>query len=168
MAVPIWQDYIVDLGAPASAGAGVPFYIYCVPQSAIIYQGLAYPKPGESTAKVRINDIWNYFLEQPDPSLPAVATFTVYATTTGQAVQKGSAEFYNNWSYDPDYITLMGMNFPVVQTFGAKQFLLLNLMSGLPSNATITMDSGRTVTYTPTKSRTIEVGHSSVTQYFGE
>lgn len=174
MPVPIWKDYIVDLGAPASAGAGVPFYIYSVPKAASIYSGLAYVKPGESTAKVRINDICadyirNYFLEQPDSSIPAVAQFKVYATTSGSAVQKADVTFYNDWSYDPDYITLMGLSFPVVLTFGQNQFIPCSIMPGESvGTATIILASGRTEIYTPTKSRTIEVGHSSVTQYFGD
>ena len=159
MAEPIWKDYFVNLGTPASAGAGVPFYIYCTPKTANIFQGVAYPKPGESTAVVRINDIcanyiYHYFLEQSDPSMPAKANFKVYAGTAGYGTQKASVDFYNNWSYDPLYNpTTDGQNFPVVLTFGAGQLIPVTLYSGSLGTATIYMENGMTYSCTPTKMR---------------
>lgn len=159
MAEPIWKDYTVDLGAPASAGAGVPFYIYCTPKSAVIFQGVAFPKPGASTAEVRINDIcanyiYHYFLEQPDPSMPAQANFKVYVGASPSGTQKASVDFYNNWSYDYLYNpTTDGQNFPVVLTFGPRQYIPVTLYSGSLGTATIYMENGLTYTCTPTKMR---------------
>ena len=172
MAVPIWKDYFVNLGAPASAGAGVPFYIYCTPKTAIIFQGVAYPKPGESTAEVRINDIcanyiFHYFMEQPSPSMPAKAGFEVYAGVPGSGVLKASVEFYNDWSYDYNYDPdTDGQNFPVVLTFGAGQFIPVTLYSGTLGTATITLADGTTTTCTPVQYCTDEF--EVVTQYFGD
>lgn len=180
MAVPIWKDCYIDLGAPASAGAGVPFYIYAVAKSAIIFQGVSYPKPGETNAVARINDICadyiaRYFLEQEDPEMPAKATFQVYATTSGSAVLKGSAEFYNDWSYDPQYNPATdGQNFPVVLTFGPRQYIPVTLFSGSLGTATIYMANGMTYTCTPTKMRGGDFNNDynldflRTMQYFGD
>ena len=159
MAEPIWKDYFVDLGAPASSGAGVPFYIYCTPKGSNIFIGTAYPKPGESTAVVRINDIcanyiYHYFLEQSDPSMPAKANFKVYAGAVGSGTQKASVDFYNNWSYDPLYNPAAdGMNFPVVLTFGARELLPVTVYSGNPPTARVYVENGLDYIVTPTKMR---------------
>lgn len=156
MANPIWQDYFVDLGAPDSPGAGVPFSIYAVAQSATIYNGTAYAKPGAGTAVVRINDICadyiaQYFLTAPDPQMPAVAEFQVYAG--GNLID--TAEFYNNYSYDPLFDPAAdGLNFPVVNTFAPLQFIPWSLWGGeAVDTAVVTMANGQVFTYTPVKYR---------------
>lgn len=155
MAAPIWKDYIVDLGAPASTGAGVPFYIYSVARTATIFQGVAYPKPGASNAFARINDICadylaHAFLEAPNTASPYRATFRVYVTTTGTAVQKAEVEFYNDWSYDPYYNPAVdGLNFPVVLTFAPGQYIPVSIWSGSVGTATIYMANGQVFTATP-------------------
>lgn len=155
MANPIWQDYYVDLGAPVTPGAGVAFSIYAVAQSATIYNGTAFPRPGEANAVVRINDICadyiaQYFLTAPDPQLPAVAEFQVYAGAT----LIDTAEFYNNWSYDPLFDPDQdGLNHPVVLTFAPLQFIPVSILSGAPGTATITMQNGQIFTYTPVQVR---------------
>ena len=158
MAVPIWKDQYIDLGQPSQSGGAVPFYIYCAAKSAVIFQGSAFPKPGATSAVIRINDICadylhSYFLEQASPTMPAKTTFTVYSTATGSAVLKGTVEFYNDWSYDPQYNPASdGMNFPPVLTFGPKQFIPVTVWSGYPGAATIYLASGTTASATPTKS----------------
>lgn len=156
MALPIWKDYTVDLGAPAVSGGGVTFSIYSVAQTATIYEGVAYVRPGDSTAKARINDICadyiaRYFLEQEDPSMPAIAEFKVYAGAT----LKADVEFYNDWSYDPQYNPSSdGQNFPIVFTFGPRQLIPVTLYpGGTLGTATITMASGVQYSCTPTKMR---------------
>lgn len=154
MAEPIWKDYFVDLGAPASSGAGVAFSIYCVPKAATIFSGTAFPRPGESTAVVRINDICadyiaHYFLEQEDAEMPAQATFRVYAGST----LKATVAFYNNWSYDPFFTPGTNLNFPIVMKFGAGQFIPWTLYSGSIGTATIYMANGLTYSCTPSKYR---------------
>lgn len=155
MAEPIWKDFLVNLGAPATSGAGVPFFIYCTPKSATIFEGVAYPKPGENNAIIRINDICanyisHYFLEQPNPTMPAQANFKVYRGRWDASTLKASVDFYNDWSYELLYNPAAdGMNFPVVLTFGERQLILLSLISGSPSDATIYMENGQVYTYTP-------------------
>ena len=159
MAVPIWKDRYVDLGAPSVSGAGIPYYIYCVAKSETIFTGKAYPKPGETNAMVRINDVCadylhSYFLHQTTPTMPAKVTFNVYSTDTGGDVQKASVEFYNDWSYDPRYDPETdGMNFPVIRTFAPMEMIPLTLWSGSPSPATIYMENGQTHSYTPIKAQ---------------
>ena len=176
MASPIWKDYYVDLGAPASAGAGVPFTVYCVPKSATIFSGRAYPKPGEAAAVVRINDlcadyIRHYFLEQEDPTMPAKVTFRVLVGST----VKGEVEFYNDWSYDPDYEPSRdGMNFPVLSVFAPGQYIPLSLYSGSPSAATVYMANGQVFHPVPAKSRGADFNNDynddflTSLQYFGD
>lgn len=176
MAEPIWKDFHVDLGAPAQSGAGVYYYIWSVDKQAIIYHGTAFPKPGATNAIVRVNDIiadyiHNYFLTQPDASMPAKATFNIY-TTGGLAA---SEQFYNDWSYDPFYNPLTdGMNFPPVLTFGPKELIPLSLFAGDPSAATIYMANGQTFSYTPTKMRGGDFNNDfnndflNEMQYFGD
>lgn len=159
MAEPIWKDYFVDLGAPASAGAGVAFYIYSQDKSATIFQGVSYPKPGASTAVVRINDICadyiaRYFLEQENPAMPAKPTFKVYSGVPGSGTQKASVQFYANWSYDYLYNpSVSGQNFPITLDFGAGQYIPVTLYSGSLGTATIYYANGTTASCTPTKYR---------------
>ena len=67
-ALPIWQDIIVTLSngaAYGSAGEGYLFRII-IDGDQVIYTGRSYLKPGETNAKVRINNIladyFNYFM----------------------------------------------------------------------------------------------------------
>lgn len=157
MAVPIWKDQYINLGAPAQSGEGVPYYIYCVAKGEVIYQGIAFPKPDATNAVIRINDICadylhSYFLVQDSPTMPARVTFRVYTTTGGSETLAASVEFYNDWSYDPLYDPESdGMNFPAVRTFGAFEMIPLTLWDGDPSPATIYMENGQTRSYTPVK-----------------
>lgn len=159
MAEPIWRDYFVDLGAPAAGAPGVPFYIYSVAASAIVFQGVSYPRPGESTAKARINDICadylaHYFMEQENAARPSRATFKVYSTASGSPVEKASVEFFNDWSYDPDYDPAAdGLNAPIVLTFAPLQFIPVSLYSGSIGTARIWTDNGMVYGYPPVKYR---------------
>ena len=159
MQYPIWQDYFVDLGAPATEGAGVPFDIVNNGNGGVllvVFSGTAYPRPGETNAVVRINDIcadWlnHYFLERPDPQNPASALFLV--RVNGTIVKQ--VQFYNNWSYDPLFDPERdGLNFPIVQTFGPGQYIPVSLYeSSVPGTATIYMQNGQVFTTTPVRQR---------------
>ena len=87
MAVPIWKDKIIDLGFPS-----VQFRIYDWDNSVSLYDGVAHAKPGEQTAKVRINDICADYLENILPTLGngdvtgiAMKRFGVQVKFPGQA-----------------------------------------------------------------------------------
>ena len=176
MAEPIWKDYIVDLGAPSQQGAGVAFVIYSVDQSSTIFKGVAYPRPGETNAFVRINDICadyisSRFLEEPSLTMPAKPTFRVLVNT----VQKASVQFYGDWSYDPYYDpATMGQNFPVILTFAAGQYIPVTLWSGSIGTATIYTADGNQYSCTPVQSRGGDFNDDynddflRTTQYFGD
>jgi len=129
MASPIWKDYIVSLGA-ASASQGVPFYIQSTDLDEVIYRGVAYPRPGESTASVRINDVIADFIYSIDPALNNTAllmNFDVYRDSGSTPEYKAGESFWNDWSYNPDYAPWdSGMNFPVVRTFVPGQYIMLS------------------------------------------
>lgn len=99
-AIPIWKDKIVDLGT-----ASVLFRI--TTGGTTIYSGRATARPGESTAKVRINDICADYLTNPLPSLTdqsytalTLPTFVVQKKPSGTWTNVTSVQFYPDWSYD--------------------------------------------------------------------
>ena len=100
MAIPIWKDKIVDLGS-----ASVLFRI--TTGGTTIYEGKATARPGESTAKVRINDICADYLVNTLPSLTDLAytdanlpTFVVQKKPSSSWSTVTSVQFYPDWSYD--------------------------------------------------------------------
>lgn len=102
MAVPIWKDKIVDLNT-----ASAQFRIYDSANSVSLYDGVAKAKPGESTAKVRINDICADYLENALPTLTdrafsalPVKTFAVQKKSGSSWTSVESVTFYDDWSYD--------------------------------------------------------------------
>lgn len=129
MARPIWQDFIVDLGAPVST-PGVPFYIYCSDTDETIFQGVSYPAPGKSKASVRVNDIIADYILSRDPSAldtGVLMNFDIYSTASGSPVHKSDGAFWNDWSYEPGYEPWdSGMNFPITNTFVPGQYIMLS------------------------------------------
>lgn len=129
MARPIWQDFIVDLGAPVST-PGVPFYIYCSDTDETIFQGVSYPAPGKSNASVRVNDIVADYILSLDPSTINLDYFaigvSVFSTASGEPVQKGEEYFWNDWSYDGGIDPwAQKINCPITSRFVPGQFLLV-------------------------------------------
>lgn len=182
MAQPIWRDYFVNLGAPASGQPGVPFYIYSVQKTAVVFQGVSCPKPGATNAIVRINDICanyiaNYFLEQPNPTMPAKPSFKVYTGVPGSGTEKETVQFYNDWSYDPQYDpSVDGQNAPIVLTFAPRQFLPVttNYSGGSLGTASVYMKNGLVYAVTPRKYQSSDFNDDfnddflKRTQYFGD
>lgn len=174
MAEPIWKDYIVDLGAP-SGNSGVSFVIYSVDNSATIFSGVAYPRPGETHAFARINDICadyiaNYFMEQEEAFMPARPTFRVLVNT----VQKATVQFWNDWSYDPYFNpSTDGLNFPVILNFAAGQYIPISSWTDIVGMATVYTSDGNTYNVMPIKSRGGDYNDDynddflRSTQYFG-
>ena len=103
MAVPIWKDKIIDLGE-----ASIQFRIYDWDNAISLYDGVAHAKPGEATAKVRINDICADYLVNALPTLTdraftelPVKRFGVQLRYPGQSwIPLTDVTFYNDWSYD--------------------------------------------------------------------
>lgn len=100
MAIPIWKDKIVDLGS-----ASVLFRI--TTGGTTIYEGKATARPGESTAKVRINDICADYLVHALPTMQDLAytamtlpTFVVQKKPSSSWTTVTSVQFSPDWSYD--------------------------------------------------------------------
>lgn len=100
MAIPIWKDKIVDLGS-----ASVLFRI--TTGGTTIYEGKATARPGESTAKVRINDICADYLVNTLPTMQDLAytaltlpTFTIQKKPSSSWSTVTSVQFIPDWSYN--------------------------------------------------------------------
>ena len=101
-AVPIWQDKIITI--PASS---VLFRIYDWDNSVTLYQGVANARPGESSVKLRVNDICADYLVNSLPTLTdrtftglPVKRFGIQTKTGNQAWSPfEDVTFYDDWSY---------------------------------------------------------------------
>lgn len=95
---PIWKDYYVDFGSVDSVYFGI------MADQTSIYTGRAYKRPGESTLRVRINDICADYLKNPRLQASEgfvnnpIPTFVVVDTAKG--VEVASVQFLNDWSYE--------------------------------------------------------------------
>lgn len=151
MAEPIWKDYYVTLTSKTDpTSPGYDFYIALQTPFTIIFEGMAYPAPGETYPRIRINDICADYLAHnflQAPATPYEATFIVgRAATSIEAVA-----FFNDWSYDPYYNRATdGLAFPIIHTFAPGQLLPFSAL-GDTLTAVITMEDGTTVTRTLTR-----------------
>lgn len=101
-AIPIWNDKIVEI-----TGTSVQFRIYDSANSISLYQGVAHAKPGESSVKIRVNDICADYLVNALPTLTdrtftsfALPSFVVQKYSGGSWSNVETIQFYNDWSYD--------------------------------------------------------------------
>lgn len=146
MAEPIWKDYYVTLTTKTDpTSPGYDFYIALQTPFTRIFEGMAYPAPGETYPRIRINDICADYLAHnflQAPATPYEATFIVgRAATSIEAVT-----FFNDWSYDPYYNRATdGLAFPIIPTFAPGQLLPFSAL-GDTLTAVITMEDGTTVT----------------------
>lgn len=101
MAVPIWKDYYVDFGQ-----VSVVDYEIRLTDGSVIFAGRSYPRPGESSLKVKINDICADYMEQirirtsdgfeSNDIAKEFRIFNSYGTLID------TVTFVNDWSYDYD------------------------------------------------------------------
>ena len=96
MAEPVWKDYYVTLGREDS-------YEYQIEiNGSIVYNGVAFKRPGNTEVKIKLNDIAADYLsielEKLDNSFKKCgdAECVVYADSQ----EKAHVVFYANWSYD--------------------------------------------------------------------
>ena len=118
MAVPIWKDYVVNLGSSDS----IQYRILLHDVEYVIYTGKAYKKPGETNITVKVNDICADYIVNVLPTL-SQAEFTLLNLPLQFDVQKyassawttvASPTFLNDWSYDYGYNpATMGLAFPI-------------------------------------------------------
>lgn len=146
MAVPIWKDYYVSLGT----GTSCEYRILVA--GAIIYSGKAWKKPGESSIRIRINDICADYLNHTLPNL-SKEEFAELAYPIKFVVQKyasgwttaAEVEFLNDWSYDYAYdVATQGMAFPVNGHVDARQWITYTGYNMSSLSATITYANGTT------------------------
>ena len=98
--IPIWKDKIVDLGS-----SSVEFRI--TSGGSTIYSGKAVSRPGESTAKIRINEICADFLSSSLPTFTdrtfspmSLPSFVVQKKSGSSWSTVETVDFYPDWSYD--------------------------------------------------------------------
>lgn len=98
--IPIWKDKVVDL-----LMASVEFRIRTGGET--IYSGKSIARPGETSAKVRVNDICADYLVNALPTITdrtftsfGLQAFSVQKKSGGSWSPVESIDFYNDWSYD--------------------------------------------------------------------
>jgi hypothetical protein len=151
MLQPIWKDYIVDLGE----GQSFEWNVGCEPSGMYyeIYNGKAWARPGESSVKVKINDICQNFLRHTLPLLPdydyttSQLPITFYINkknAVGNWVEVDSVEFAPDWSYDYafDYSTRKGLSLPINGHVSNRQYLFWTNLNGDQVTAKVTLKSG--------------------------
>ena len=144
-AVPIWKDFFaLVLGT---------YRIIVVDTEEVIYSGYAVAKPGETYAKIRINDICADYLDNVLPNL-SQAEFTRITLPVSFKVQMMvsngwadiiTAQFINDWSYDYSYNpATMGMSFPINGHIDSRMPIVWTGLNVSEVNATITFKDGTT------------------------
>lgn len=118
MAIPLWKDKYVNLGA----GDSILYRIILADTSEVVYSGKAYRRPGETDIMTRINDVCADYITNVLPHLSQAEftqislplEFTIQALVNDTWTDIESVKFVNDWSYDYDYdAATMGMSFPV-------------------------------------------------------
>lgn len=141
MAIPIWKDKIVSLGTGSSAEYTIRRNNF------ILYSGRAYKRPGDTTIKVRVNDICADFLENvlPDMSFEvspsgSVETFNI-CDSVGNVIQ--AVTFVNDWSYEERSGDTI-LSEPIDGRVSSLQTLLFSRIGDTDEVATIRYKSGNT------------------------
>lgn len=148
---PIWKDYYVIIGDQDK----VDFSIYVVLSGTrtTIYQGTAYRKPGDSSIRIRINDICADWLAEnlgllDDATLNNTELPLTFIVSYGTGEE--SVQFVNDWSYDyARNIALNRMSDPIDMRADRRQplpftslyeslALIAYMKDGTPKDATVT------------------------------
>lgn len=125
MANPIWKDYYIDLGSEHS------IHFRIMRDGALLYQGLAVKRPGESSNTIRINDICADYMRVPPPAFDegltpsTVYTFLIIKSVDGSLWSL--VEFVNfipDWSYDYSSVQRTVLSDPVNGLVDPSQVLL--------------------------------------------
>ena len=125
MAVPIWKDYYVSLGAVASQ------YFRIRVSSTTIYQGKAVRAASSGNLYVRINDICADYMSQVVPIYPQQSarggffpvSFTVQKSSNGSSwTTVETVSFNDDWSYQDGFDpSASGMSFPITGRIDLRQ-----------------------------------------------
>ena len=125
MATPIWKDYFVQVGT-ATAN---PFKVKEA-NMATIYEGIAYKKPGEAYATIKINDICADYLTRTVPVL-AADTFTAemlrqkFTVTDDEDNFIDDVSLYLDWSYEElgDTTGVAPVSDPIIRRVASNQYI---------------------------------------------
>lgn len=148
MALAIWKDYYVSLGAAASYGYRIKV------NDTIIYQGKAFLRPGDTIVRVRINDICADYLHSTLPNL-SQAEFSQMTLPVTFVVEKylsaweeaDSVQFVNDYSYNPDYdVNTMGMAAPINGRLSLNQWAIWTGLDVSQVNAFVEFADGTSMT----------------------
>lgn len=143
---PIWKDRLVTL---ASSGDYADFEIrQSTAAGTLLYTGRAYPRPGETDIKARINEVCAAYLTAPLPNLgnrftPMLVSETFYTIVGG--VTKDSVTFVNDWSYDYSKTWSAGdcLSDPIRAELDPRQTLFFSVLSGQTTiNVTLHFEDG--------------------------
>jgi len=156
--IPIWKDKVVDL-----LMASAEFRIRTGGDT--IYAGKSIARPGESTAKVRVNDICADYLVNALPTITdrtftsfGLSAFSVQKRSGGSWGVVESIDFYNDWSYDYGF-TGDVLSDPINGKVTADMFILYskkNISANI--SAVYRKTDGTTTTRTTTISPTPDHG----------
>lgn len=130
---PIWKDRIVTL---ATSGDYADFEIrQSTAAGTLLYSGRAYPRPGETDIKTRINEICASYLGALLPDFAnrftPMQVSETFVTLVG-GVTKDTVTFVNDWSYDPSRVHTSGGNLsdPITGELDPRQTLFFSILSG--------------------------------------
>lgn len=126
MAVPIWKDYYVSLGAVASQYFRIRY------NSTTIYQGKAVRAASSGNLYVRINDICADYMAQTPPmpnATPSLVTFpisfVVQKSSNGTSwITVETVSFNDDWSYQDGFDpSVQGYSFPITGRVDLRQMV---------------------------------------------
>lgn len=130
---PIWKDRIVTL---AASGAYADFEIrQNTAAGTLLYRGRAYPRPGETAIKARINEVCASYLGATLPDFgnrfAPMQVSETFVTLVG-GVTKDTITFVNDWSYDPSRVHTSGghLSDPITGELDPRQTLFFSILSG--------------------------------------
>ena len=156
--IPIWKDKVSDL-----LMSSAEFRIRTGGET--IYSGKSIARPGESTAKVRVNDICADYLVNALPTITdrtftsfGLQAFSVQKKSGGSWGVVESIDFYNDWSYDYGF-TGDVLSDPINGKVTADMFILYskkNISANI--SAVYRKNDGTTTTRTTTISPTPDHG----------
>lgn len=146
---PIWKDYFVSLGTADSAE-------YTIQNTAgdVIYSGKAYKKPGETTIRIKINDICADSLKQQLADLtedgvqfPMALDGNFYIYNANNTLV-ASVNFSYDWSYDYSHTGDIA-SYPINGNLDIRQPLLFTAYDSSQIDVVITLadDSQITIPY---------------------
>lgn len=140
----------------------------------IIYSGRAYARPGESSVKIRINDICADYIQQSLPVwgqafTPSNFSRLFYVEYWNGTIWNlaGTKQFYYDWSYDYHYLASRdGFSFPVSNRIDGRMFVPVTVdTSSSTVTATINFRDGTSSTVTLTVRRTASFNSDFNTAY---